>query len=131
VAAAVRLVVPGYSGLGVPSEVLARRIGRALSRRARKALEPAARSLVAQVVPPSVEVWATAAAATADRAGLVLCGDVPAALASMLRDVAGRTLVGQAAVEAARNRSDVRALLSFAASEAHFSLRHRMRVAIA
>jgi ADP-ribose pyrophosphatase YjhB (NUDIX family) len=118
----------GASG-GDVDEALARRIGKALGRRRRRALaeiaRPAARPL------PDVVAWRAAASATADRAGLVLCGDVPAALGMLLRDRADRSPEGPAAVAAAATRPDVLALLAFAASEEHFLLRQRLRTAIA
>ena len=108
-----------------------RRIAKGIARRARRPLEEAARALAAAPSPPDVAGWHSAAAATADRAGLVLCGEVPAALGVLLRGGASRAPEGQAAVVRASTRPDVLALLAFAASEAHFVLRQRLRVAIA
>ncbi|HUL60389.1 MAG TPA: tetratricopeptide repeat protein [Anaeromyxobacteraceae bacterium] len=131
--AAVRQVLPDHGVLGHPSEALVRRVSHRLSRRARRQLEPAARALAAAASPPDVEAWRAAAAATAARAGLVLCGDVSTALAVMLREGApgGRAPAGADAVAAARSRPDVLALLAFAATEEHLVLRQRWRVAIA
>lgn len=126
VAAAVRSVVPAHPG----EDVLARRLAKAMSRRARRALERPARAL-AKGVATNVDGWAAAAAATADRAGLVLCGDVPTALHAILRTAAGEPVEGPAAAAAARTRPDALALLVFAASEEHFALRQRLRLAIA
>jgi tetratricopeptide (TPR) repeat protein len=129
VAAALEAVLAGGASGGDVDEALARRIGKALGRRRRRALaeiaRPAARPL------PDVVAWRAAASATADRAGLVLCGDVPAALGMLLRDRADRSPEGPAAVAAAATRPDVLALLAFAASEEHFLLRQRLRTAIA
>jgi hypothetical protein len=107
----------------------AERLARELGRRARRALAEPARALLAR--PPDPEAWRAAAARTADRAGLVLCGDVPTAIELMLRDPEGRAPGRTEAIAAAAARPDVRALVAFAASEAHFTLRQRLRVAIA
>ncbi len=130
-AAAVRCAVPGYAaGEQVDDEML-RRVGRSLGRKARRALEEVARAAPARPAPADVELWHAAAAATADRAGLVMCGEVPAALGVLLRDGTSRPPEGAAALAAAAARPDVLALLAFAASEEHFLLRQRLRVAIA
>ncbi len=117
--------------LGTTEDDLALRVGRGLGRRARRALEGPARALLGAKQEPDAEGWRAAAARTADRAGLVLCGDVPTAVHLLLRDATGRALEGSEAITAAATRAEVRALLSFAASEAHFALRQRLRVAIA
>ncbi|MGC3998946.1 MAG: hypothetical protein QM767_16465 [Anaeromyxobacter sp.] len=80
-AAAVQQVAPGYGGLGRPDEELVRRVAKALPRKVRKAIEEPARALAARTAP-DLAGWRASAAATADRAGLVLCGDVGTALDS-------------------------------------------------
>ncbi|HET7826392.1 MAG TPA: hypothetical protein VFK90_13735, partial [Anaeromyxobacter sp.] len=130
-AAAIRSVVPDYRADEPVDEEMVRRIAKGIGRRARKPLEEAARALAAAPSPPDVAAWHAAAAATADRAGLVLCGEAPAALGMLLRDGGSRAPEGPAAVVRASTRPDVLALLAFAASEAHFVLRQKLRVAIA
>jgi lipopolysaccharide biosynthesis regulator YciM len=130
VAAAVRLVVPTYALLGTPREDLARRLEKAVPRKVRKAMEEPARAL-AFLPPPDLAAWRAAAAATADRAGLVLCGEVPTALDLMLRDDSGRKPAPGDRISALRARPEAMALLAFAAGEAHLALRQRLRVAIA
>ncbi len=129
-AAAVRQVVPGYDGTGRPSDTLVKAVGRALPRRLRKALDEPARAL-ALAGPQDVAAWQTALAATADRVGLLFAADVPSALALLLRE--GGALAASAAEVASdvRARADLRQLLSFTASEEHFRLRQRLRLAIA
>jgi tetratricopeptide (TPR) repeat protein len=131
IGAAVRQVVPYHVGLGCPGEELLARVGKALSRKARRALEEPARVLAHQRPPPDLAAWRLAAAATADRAGLVLCGDVPTALDLLLREGAGRQPPPADRLTALRARPDALALLAFAASEAHLALRQRVRAAIA
>jgi tetratricopeptide (TPR) repeat protein len=109
---------------------VARQIGKGLGRRVRRALEPAARALLAGPVQDPRD-YRAAAARTADRLGLVLCGDVPTAIEATLRD-AGLSPADKAeAVAAAATSPELRALLAFAASDVHFALRQRLRVAIA
>jgi tetratricopeptide (TPR) repeat protein len=129
--AAVRLVVPHYSLLGDPDEALRRRLEKAVSRRTRRALEEPARAFAHLRPPPDLGAWRTAAAATADRAGLALGGDVPTALDLLLRDHAGRKPAPGDRLVTLRARPEALALLSFAASDAHLTLRQRLRVAIA
>jgi tetratricopeptide (TPR) repeat protein len=131
VTAAVRSVVPGYAPEDPVDEEMVRRVAKGLSRRVRRALEEPARALARASPRPDVAAWCAAAAATADRVGLVLCGDVPAAIGLLLRDGRPRSPEGPDAVAAAGERPDVLALLAFAATEAHAVLRQRARVAIA
>ncbi len=128
---AVRLAVPHYTAIGQPAEELARRLEKALSRKARRALEEPARALAHQRPTPDLAAWRAAAAATADRAGLALCGDVPTALDLLLRDDTGRKPAPGDRLAALAAHPEAQALLSFAATEAHLTLRQKLRVAIA
>lgn len=116
---------------GSGEDDLSRQVARGLARRARKALEPAARSLLAAHPPPDPEEYRAATARTADRLALLLCGDVPTAIELLLREDGGKVPERAEAVVAAARRPDLRALLAFAASDVHFALRQRLRVAIA
>ena len=55
VGAAVRLVVPRYTAIGQPGEQLSRRLDKAISRKARRALEEPARALAHQRPPPDLD----------------------------------------------------------------------------
>jgi tetratricopeptide (TPR) repeat protein len=125
VVAAARAAV---SGAGEDEQ--SRRVARELGRRARKALEPAAQALLA-AQPPDLEAFRAATARTADRLGLLLCGDVPVALDLLMREGVGRSPERAEAVAHAAQRPELRSLLAFAASDVHFALRQRLRVAIA
>jgi tetratricopeptide (TPR) repeat protein len=131
-AAAVRLVRPGWSGTGEPGAGLERQVARALPRRLRRPLE----ALAERLDPGRVDVigWYASLAATADRAGLLLSGDPPAALLVSLRDGAPppqRPETGLEIRDAVRARPDLQMLLRFAASEDHFGLRQKLKLAIA
>jgi hypothetical protein len=102
-----------------------------LPRRTRKLLEGPAGQLAAGP-RPDLAAARQAAAATADRYGLALCGDVPTALAILARGGPASTPPdGPPLVEAVRACPPALALLAFAASEAHLVLRQKLRVAIA
>jgi hypothetical protein len=109
---------------------MVRRVGRALSRKARRALEEPARAIASARGAADLAALRVAAASTADRAGLVLCGDVPTAIALLVREPGARA-TGEEIVAEARRREETRTLLAFAVEEAHFRLRQRVRVAVA
>jgi tetratricopeptide (TPR) repeat protein len=110
------------------ADARAERLSTGLGRKARRTLAQPARALLARAPDPAA--WRDAAARTADRAGLVLCGDVATAIELLLRDGEADAPVRHG-VAAAAAHPGVRALLVFAASDAHFALRQRLRVAIA
>jgi tetratricopeptide (TPR) repeat protein len=131
--AAVSLVFPGYVGLGAPSDDLGRRIGKAFGRRERKAMEPVAWALAEVHPAPELSRWRAAARLSAERAGALLCGDLPTALSLIAGERAsgGRALTDAERAAAALERPEVASLLAFAATEEHFLLRQRLRVALA
>ena len=131
VGALARLVIPHFTGLGRQSDDLDRKLAKAVSRKMRRALEEPARALAHQRPPPDAGAWSAAAATTADRAGLALCGDVPTALDLLIRDDSGRKPAAADRLTALRAHPEARALLAFAASETHLGLRQKLRVAIA
>ncbi len=129
-AATLRQFVPADETLGTAREAVVKAVGRALPRKVRKALEEPVRAVIAWG-PLDLEVWQAALAATANRAGLILAADVPAALKVVLRE-AGPKLSGAAEVAAAVGaRSDLRDLLVFAGSGEHLRLRDRLGLALA
>ena len=124
----VALALASFSGSAGAEEQASKVPETALPRES--AIEEPARALLSSHPRPDPEAWRAAAARTADRAGLVLCGDVATALDMLLGD--GARAMGRAeAIAQAAGRADVQALLAFAASDAHFTLRQRMRIAIA
>ncbi|HEX9288681.1 MAG TPA: hypothetical protein VF904_04070, partial [Anaeromyxobacteraceae bacterium] len=128
--AVVRQVEPDSAALGNPSDALVRAVARALPRRIRKALDEPVRALV-RAGPQDVAGWRAALGATADRVGLLLAADVPAALGLLLRE-GGATAPDAAGVAAAvRASPGLGQLLCFTASEEHLRLRQRLHLAIA
>jgi tetratricopeptide (TPR) repeat protein len=131
VAAAIRQVVPGYDATGSPSPALVKAVGRALPRRVRKALEGPARAF-ARAGSVDVAAWRTAAEATADRTGLLLAVDIPAALALVARERGVEAASDPVEIASAvRSCAALRQLVLFAISEDHLRLRQRLRLAIA
>jgi cytochrome c-type biogenesis protein CcmH/NrfG len=131
-AAAVRIVDPTWAGTGEPGEGLVRQVAKAMPRKLRRPLEELAPLLAG--LKPDLLAWYAALSATADRTGLLLSGDVAAALLVALRDGAPPPPRPEGAAEvqeAVRTRPDLQALLSFAASEDHFRLRQKLKLAIA
>jgi len=131
-AAAVRQVDPSWAGTGEPGERLVGQVARVIPRRLRRPLEELAPLLVG--TRPDLLAWYAGMSSSANRTGLLLAGDVAAALLVAMRDGAPpppRPEGAAAVQEAVRARPDLRALLAFAASEDHFRLRQRLRLAIA
>jgi hypothetical protein len=116
---------------GAADDDMARQVQKELSRRDRRSLEASSRALLGAIPQPDAGAWCAAAKRTADRLGLLFCGDVPTAVETLLRDGSERPADRAKAIVAAALRPDARALLAFAATDLHFALRQRMRVAIA
>jgi hypothetical protein len=131
-AAAVRQAVPGFEGIGEPGDGLVRQAFQAMPRRLRRPIQEIAGRLAGEQA--DVVAWYRAISCTADRAGLLLAGDVPTGLLLVMRDSAPAPPRPEAAAEvlaAIRARPDLQELLRFAASEEHFRLRQTLRMAIA
>ena len=95
--AAVELFVRGYAtqlGRGKEAEELSRKVSKALPRKVRKKLEEPARSY-AEVQPIAATRWATTAARSAERAGLLVCGDAEAALNQLREERASQEVMGE------------------------------------
>ena len=131
--AAVRVVVPSFAGLGKPSEELLRTLRKTLSRRALRALGPAARAVAAS---PTHDLGATLSglSAAANRAGLLMAADPAVALQLVLREDPAvsvpRTEMGDPLFQAVRERSDLRSLMLFALSDDFFRLRREVGLAL-
>ena len=131
IAAAVRQVVPGYDVTGSPPPALVKAVGRALPRRVRKALDGPARAL-ARAGSVDVAAWQVAAEATADRAGLLLAVDVPAALSLVARERGVQVANGPAELASGvRSCAALGQLLLFTIGDDHLRLRQRLRLSIA
>jgi cellulose synthase operon protein C len=132
--AAIRVVVPTFTGMGSPPEKLVRSLRKHLSRRSLRELGSAARALAAS--PGSIALLATLSALStaANRAGMLMAADPAVALQLVLREdphVSGiRSENADPVRQAVRERSDLRALIAFALSEAFFQLRRKVGLAL-
>jgi tetratricopeptide (TPR) repeat protein len=125
----VRIFAPQFTALGRNNEELVRQYRRACSRKALKALEPAALELGPQSkveLEPVVEGLGF----SADRAGLLMCGDVSVGLTLALREDPNFANVrvdnAEPLLQALRERADLRQLLSYALSDDFMRLRQRL-----
>ncbi|HUB09612.1 MAG TPA: tetratricopeptide repeat protein, partial [Myxococcales bacterium] len=99
VGAALRLVQPASKVCGRPNEELEKKVGKAISRKGRRALEELAPSLT-RPAPEGGLLWARSLAYSADRAGLALAGDVCASLTAAAAVDGAKELAGGVTAEA-------------------------------
>jgi len=69
-------------------------VSKALPRKVRKRLEEPARAY-AEVKPISATRWATTADRSAERAGVLVCGDAEAALVQLREERASQEVIGE------------------------------------
>jgi hypothetical protein len=130
---AVQVVVPGFAGLGAPSAERALALRKRLSRRVLRMLGPVARAVVAA---PQLDLPGAllALSAAANRAGMLLAADPAVALQLVLREDPNvpdiRTETSEPVLQGVRERTDLRALISFAVSDAFFRLRQTVGLAL-
>lgn len=126
-AAVVHPVAPDYEGLGHPSAEQVKAVARALPRKLKKIAEGPSR-VIARSGTIDVAAWQASLAASADRVGLLLSADVPAALRIVLGECASAR--GAAEVGSALGHSRFSQLALFAISEEHLALRQHLRLAV-
>ena len=126
---AVRIHVPEWEGLGRRNDEQSKQLRRAASRKAVKQLEEPCQALreVAEVsLPPILD----GLQATADRAGLVVCGDLHVAMHLVLREDPSfstvRTGGREELLASFRERSDLRELMRFGLSDTYFRVRKQL-----
>jgi hypothetical protein len=130
--AAIRQVEPAFAQLGGSDPDVDRRLGKALSRKARKSLEAPARAALRQQGPVDPAAVLAGARMSGDRAGLLLCGDAGVALSVVLREEAGRGADSPAAIAGAlASKAELQDLVRFALSDEHFALRARLKMSVA
>ncbi|HCF60232.1 MAG TPA: Adventurous gliding motility protein K [Myxococcales bacterium] len=131
---AVRIALPEFDRLGTPDPETSKKIKKAMSGKALKLLEPAAREL-AESKSIDLKAWLQACNWSADRAGLLLAGDISAALQLMLREDPSITGVRldspEQIVAALRKRRDMFEVVAFILSDDHLKLRTRLRLSLA
>jgi hypothetical protein len=129
----VRIFAPQFTALGRSNEETIRNFRRAYSRKALKALEPAALELGPQPkveLEPALEGFGL----SADRAGLLMCGDVSVGLSMLLREdpqfATARVESPEPLLQALRERTDLRQLLGYALSDDFLRLRQRLGLSL-
>ncbi len=131
--AAIRLVQPGSRVVGRPDEELEKRLGKLLSRKARRALEELGPSL-ARAFPEQGLAWARSLASTADRAGLLLAGDIAAGLTAAAavdgKEILGGGVRAEALAAALRQVAGLGELARFAVSDDLHQLRSTTRAMV-
>ena len=130
---AIRVHVQQFNGLGRRNDETTKQLKKAFSRKAMKASEGPAQTLSEQ---SKIDVAAVDALGfSADRAGLLVCGDPSVGLTMVLREdpniVANRqdgTTDG--ILQAVRERADLKALLSWLLTDDFFRLRQRIGLSL-
>ncbi|HSP79068.1 MAG TPA: Adventurous gliding motility protein K, partial [Myxococcaceae bacterium] len=130
----VRIFAPQFSALGRTNEDMVRSYRRAYSRKALKALEPAALTL-GPLEKVDLNGTVEAFSYSADRAGLLVCGDVAAGLQLLLREdpnftASTRVENAEPVLQALRERTDLQQLLTYALSEDYLRLRQRLGLSL-
>ncbi len=129
----VRIHQPQFEGLGRRSDEQTRQLRKAYSRKSLKALEEPA---MAVAHTPGLDLNATieALAFSADRAGLLLSGDVAAAITILLREDlpigTPRPESAEAISAAVGQRRDVRELITFSLGDDFFRLRQKLGMSL-
>lgn len=129
----VRIFHPDYLVLGRRNEEISKQLRKAYSRKALKALEAPAAILAAGKEVDIVNQL-DGLTLSADRAGLLVAGDVTAGLNMLLRDDPNysglRPDTTDPVVQAVKVRHDLRELLTFALSDEFFRLRQKAGLSV-
>ncbi len=131
--ASIRIFHPEFPLLGRRNDEASKQLRKAYSRRALKQLEgPAGTASLLRSV--ELDALLEGLDLSADRAGLLVCGDVAAGMTMLLRDEpnfsAIRSENTDIALEALRRRVDVRELFAFALSDDFFRLRQKIGLSV-
>jgi cellulose synthase operon protein C len=134
VGSAIRVVQPSARIVGKPNEDLEKKIGKALSRKARRSLE----ELVPTFTRPAPDgglPWARGLSYNADRAGLALAGDLASALTAAAAVDGAKELANgvtaESIVAAVRGHAGLGELCRFAVTDELGQLRSFLRLAVA
>ena len=135
--ASVRAIDPHFplpKGHEAAIDEIAKRVGKAISKKGRKSLEGLAQEFM-KAPGFDFQIWAKGVELSANRAGLVACNDLPVAVQAVWRrsfKEEAPALGGTTAeIQASLNRNDdARDLLTFSVSEEFFALRQYLSLAI-
>lgn len=130
----VRAANPDYAGLGKRNEDTTKQVKKAMNRKALKSMEILAQQLVGKASPPDVHATIESLGWSADRAGLLLSGDVASGLGMLLRDDPNFSGVkidsSDPVVTAIRLRPDLQEGLRYVLSDDFFRLRQRLGISL-
>ncbi|PTL76885.1 tetratricopeptide repeat protein [Vitiosangium sp. GDMCC 1.1324] len=129
----VRIYAPQFTALGRNNEELVKQYRRAYSRKALKALEPAALELGPQS-KVELEPVLEGLSYSADRAGMLMCGDVSVGLTMVLREdpnfATARVDQAEPLIQALRERADLQQVLSYILTDDFMRLRQRLGLSV-
>ncbi|QSQ26802.1 tetratricopeptide repeat protein [Pyxidicoccus parkwayensis] len=129
----IRIHAPQFTALGRRNDESVKQLRKAYSRKALKALEIPAMAL-GGTQKVELPTWLDALDYSADRAGLLICGDVTVALSMVLREdpnFAGARLdSSEPMLQAIREGERLRTLLSWSFTDDFFRLRQRLGLSL-
>lgn len=129
----VRIYAPQFTALGRNNEEMVKQYRRAYSRKALKALEPAALEL-GPVSKVDLEPVLEGLSYSADRAGVLMCGDVSVGLTMVLREdphfATARIDNAEPLLQALRERADLQQVLSYILTDDFLRLRQRLGLSV-
>ncbi|AGC45805.1 hypothetical protein MYSTI_04513 [Myxococcus stipitatus DSM 14675] len=130
---AVRIHAPQFAAMGRRNDETVKQLRKAFSRKAIKALESPAMAL-GDVAKLELSPWLDALDSSADRAGLLITGDVSVGLGMVLREdpnYAGAKLdAPEPVIQAVRDGTRLRTLLAWSFTDDFFRLRQRLGLSL-
>jgi hypothetical protein len=129
----IRISAPQFAALGRKNDDMVKQLRKAYSRKALKLLEAPAQAIKDE---PRVELkqMTEGLALSADRAGMLMCGDIAVGLGLVLREdpslVNSKVDTADPVIQALRQRSDLRDLMGFSLSDDFFRLRQRLSLGL-
>jgi len=129
----IRIFAPQFSALGKRNEEMVKQLRKAYSRKALKMLEPPALAL-GDSTKVDTHTLVEGLSLSADRAGMLVCGDVAVGLGVVLREdpsmANSKVDAADPTFAAVKQREDLRDLLVFSLSDEFFRLRQRLGLAL-
>ncbi len=128
----VRIFAPQFP-LGRKNEEMVKQLRKAYSRKALKQLEPSALAIGSEQ-KVDLKKLTEGLSLSADRAGMLMCGDVSVGLGLVLREdptlANSKVDTADPVLQALKQREDLKDLLAFSLSDDYFRLRQRLGLAL-
>ncbi|MDC0707102.1 tetratricopeptide repeat protein [Stigmatella sp. ncwal1] len=129
----IRIFAPQFSALGRKNDEMVKQLRKAYTRKALKALELPAMAL-GDATKVDAKAMADGLAVSADRAGMLMCGDVSVGLGVVLREDPAMTNSKIESMDpvlaALKQRADLKELLNFSLSDDFFRMRQRLGLSL-